>query len=201
MADTVTPMAHSRRASAEDSHGVAPSTYPPLLAKLTGGDRRSIGRSAEVVADVLADPALFALLVQGLLMADPLVRMRAADAMEKITAHHPEYLAPYKTVLLEEVGPITQQEVRWHVAQLLSRLDLTANERRTAVDLLNSYLQDPSKIVKTFAMQALADIAQVDADLRPQIVAQLETLTNTGSPAMRSRGRKLLAQLGAPANT
>ena len=173
--------------------------YPPLLAKLTGGDRRSIGRSAEVVADVLADPALFAVLFQGLLVDDALVRMRAADAIEKITVHHPEYLAPHKTQLLQEVGPLAQQEVRWHVAQLLSRLDLTADERRTAVTLLNTYLQDRSKIVKTFAMQALADIALVDSELRPVIVAQLETLTATGSPAMRSRGRKLLAQLAVQA--
>lgn len=198
-------MAHSRRATTERSGGFEPSAttrpqpYPPLLVKLTGGDRRSIGRSAEVVADVLADPALFAVLWQGLLVADPLVRMRTADAIEKITAQHPAYLAPYKAQLLHEVGPIAQQEVRWHVAQLLSRLDLTAAERRAAVTLLNTYLQDQSKIVKTFAMQALADIALVDAELRPGLVAQLERLITAGSPAMRSRGRKLLAQLAVQA--
>lgn len=189
-------MAQRRRAPPEGSRGFEPSATE-ILAKLTGGDRRSIGRSAEVVADVLADPPLFALLFQGLLVTDPLVRMRAADAIEKITAQHPEYLIPYKAQLLHEVGPIEQQEVRWHVAQLLSRLPLTADERRTAVALLNRYLDDPSKIVKTFAMQALADLALVDTELRPQLVAQLEQLTTTGSPAMRSRGRKLLAQLAA----
>jgi hypothetical protein len=46
-------------------------------------------------------------------------------------------------------------------------------------------------------MQALADIAAQDDALRPAIVAQLEALTRTGSPAMQSRGRKLLARLGA----
>jgi len=198
-------MTHSHSATTEHSRGFEPSAttrphaYPPLLAKLTGGDRRSIGRSAEVVADVLADPTLFAGLFQGLLVDDPLVRMRAADAIEKVTVQHPEYLAPYKTVLLHEVGPIGQQEVRWHVAQLLSRLDLTAEERRIALMLLNRYLEDKSKIVKTFAMQSLADIALVDAELRPSIVAQLERLTTAGSPAMQSRGHKLLAQLAVQA--
>ena len=147
MAGAVTSMAPSRSATTEHSRGFEPS------------------------AEVLADPTLFAGLFQGLLVDDPLIRMRAADAIEKITAQHPEYLAPYKTQLLQEVGPIEQQEVRWHVAQLLSRLDLTAEERRTAVTLLNTYLQDQSKIVKTFAMQALADLALVDAELRPEIVA------------------------------
>ncbi|NLS79136.1 MAG: hypothetical protein GXY76_17940, partial [Chloroflexi bacterium] len=46
----------------------------PILGKLQGGDRRSIGRSDEVVAQVLADPALLAPLAEGLLADDPLVR-------------------------------------------------------------------------------------------------------------------------------
>jgi hypothetical protein len=37
----------------------------------------------------------------------------------------------------------------------------------------------------------------VDAALRPAIITQLEQATQTGSPAMRSRGKKLLAKLTA----
>jgi hypothetical protein len=44
-------------------------------------------------------------------------------------------------------------------------------------------------------MQALTDFAMRDANLRPQILLVLEDLTGTGSPAMKSRGRKLLAAL------
>jgi hypothetical protein len=44
-------------------------------------------------------------------------------------------------------------------------------------------------------MQALADLAEQDAGLRPAIVAQLKELTRTGSPAMQARGRRLLAKL------
>jgi hypothetical protein len=165
-----------------------------LLSKLEGGDRRSVGRVDEVVADVLADPTLFAPLFEGMLHDNPLVRMRAADAVEKLTARHPEYLQPYKARLMGEVAHVKQQEVRWHVAQLFSRLDLDANERRAAA-ILSGYLEDKSKIVKTFSMQALADIAEQDEALRPSIVRQLEELTRTGSPAMQSRGRKLLARL------
>ncbi|NTW65016.1 MAG: hypothetical protein HGB21_01695, partial [Nitrospirae bacterium] len=67
-----------------------------ILQKLTGGDRRSIGKANEVVAEVLARPALFREVLSGMLTGDPLVRMRAADAVEKITASHPEYLAPHR---------------------------------------------------------------------------------------------------------
>jgi hypothetical protein len=52
--------------------------------------------------------------------------------------------------------------------------------------------------VETFAMQALADVAGRDAELRGPIVRRLRVLTRTGSPAMRSRGMKLLAELNEP---
>ncbi|NJN94385.1 MAG: hypothetical protein HC875_09970, partial [Anaerolineales bacterium] len=168
----------------------------PLLQKLSGGDRRSIGHAEEVAAEVLAEPALFPLLFEGMLSDDPLIRMRAADAVEKITAQQPEYLQPYKTQLIEQVARINQQEVRWHVAQLLPRLHLSSAEIAQAVEILLTYLDDPSKIVKTFTMQALADLAEQAASLRPQVISVLTELTQTGSPAMQSRGRKLLRRLG-----
>jgi hypothetical protein len=166
-----------------------------ILQKLTGGDRRSIGRVDEVVAEVLSNPDLFDVLFQGMLSDDLLLRMRCADAVEKISIQHPEYLQPYKRQLIKQVAPIDQQEIRWHVAQMVSRLELTADERSRVFSILMVYLQDKSKIVKTFAMQALADLAADDPQLRPQIVNLLEEHTRTGSPAMKSRGRKLLERL------
>jgi hypothetical protein len=166
-----------------------------ILKKLNGGDRRSIGRVDEVVADVLADPTLFKELFEGMLNDDPLVRMRAADAVEKITVLYPEYLRPYKNQLIEQVAKIDQQEVRWHVAQMLPRLELSPAEQAQAVEILLGYLNDKSKIVKTFAMQALADLAEREAKLRPQVSKLLAELAETGSPAMKSRGRKLLDRL------
>lgn len=126
---------------------------------------------------------------------DPIIRIRAADVVEKVTAQQPEFLQPYKTNLIEEVARIDQQEVRWRVAQMVPRLDLTDEERATVVEILLSYLDDESKIVKTFTMQALADLAQQDAGLRPRVIRLLEELTGAGSPAMQSRGRKLLQRL------
>ena len=44
-------------------------------------------------------------------------------------------------------------------------------------------------------MQALADLAEGDEQLRRQLLPPLVALTGTGTPAMRARGRKLLARL------
>jgi hypothetical protein len=167
----------------------------PILAKLAGGDQRSIGKADEVVSEVLSKPSLFDLLFDGLLNEDPIIRMRSADAIEKITVDHNEYLWPYKKILIGRVAKNTQKELRWHVAQMIPRLTLTKGERARVVKILMDYLTDQSHIVKTFAMQALADIATQDDCLRTRIIPVLVRLTSTGSPAMKSRGRKLLAKL------
>jgi 3-methyladenine DNA glycosylase AlkD len=126
---------------------------------------------------------------------DAVVRMRAADAAEKLTAGHPELLAPFKATLLDEVAAVHQQEVRWHVAQMIPRLALTRTERAKAVAILTSYLGDDSAIVQTFSMQALADLAGNDARRRARTAEIVEDLVKRGSPAVRSRGRRLLAEL------
>jgi HEAT repeat protein len=167
-----------------------------LLQKLAGGDRRSIGRADEVAAQVLDDLDLLDIVFEGILSLDPVVRMRAADVAEKVSAAHPECLRRFKAKLLGEIADLDQQEVRWHVAQMLPRLELSDEERAAALDILFRYLEDQSRIVKTFAMQALADLALDDQLLRPRVIPILQQLTATGSPAMRSRGRKLLEKLG-----
>jgi len=78
---------------------------------------------------------------------------------------------------------------------MIPRLELSEEERAVVVEILLDYLHDKSKIVKTFSMQALADLAEQDASLRCQVIQLLEELTRTGSPAMKSRGRKLLDKL------
>jgi hypothetical protein len=170
----------------------------PLVAKLQGTDRRSIGRSEEVVGDVLADPGEFHLVFDAMLGPDPVVRLRAADAVEKITRRRPDLLQGLESRVLTEVAAIDQQEVRWHVAQLLPRLALTPPQRAQAITILRGFLDDDSRIVRTFAMQAVADLAEHDEEMRSWVLPLLAELTRTGTPAMRSRGRKLLARLEQP---
>lgn len=166
-----------------------------LLRMLTGGDLRSIGRSEEAAAEVLANPPLFSHLIRAMGSSDPILRMRAADAAEKVTAHNPMLLERHKKKILSTIAAIDQKEVRWHVAQMIPRLSMTAVERKQAVRILNGYLEDPSSIVRTSAMQALADIARGDQRLQAVIRKTIERFTESGTPAMKARGKKLLTQL------
>lgn len=166
-----------------------------ILKMLEGGDRRSIGRSNEVATLVSDQPELFEILMVGMGDPDPLVSMRCADAAEKVTARHPEYLAPYKHTLIEELSQIGQKEVRWHVAAMLARLALTEEEQQRVIGILLAYTNDRSSIVKTFAMQALADLALRDEKLRVRVLQHIEELSVVGTPAMRARGKRLLLKL------
>ena len=167
-----------------------------ILQKLKGGDLRSIGRVDEVVQYILRNPTLFEEVFEGVLDDDPIVRMRSADALEKVSSKHPEYLQPFKKRLINEVSKIKQQEVRWHIAQMFSYLEVNERERDQIINILLSYIDtSDSKIVKTFSMQTLADFAGKDKVVGPKILKILEELVKTGSPAMKSRGRKLIKKL------
>ena len=154
-----------------------------------------IGRSNHVAAIVSRDPELFPELIAGLRSADLLVRMRAADATEKVTRKKPELLQPYKKELLGLMIETKQQELRWHLAVMIPRLRLTAKERQAATSSLHSYLEDRGSIVKTSALQGLADLAQDDPSIAPRVMGILRDATRSGTPAMKARSRKLLLHL------
>jgi HEAT repeat protein len=166
-----------------------------LVDMLRGGDLRSIGCANEVVDLVLRQPELFDELMDAMTHDDPVVRARAADAAEKVTAVRPELLKAHKARLLGELAAMSQPEVRWHVAAMLPRLPLSDAEVEEVVKLLRGYLDDESRIVRVMAMQALTDLALAHPQLRDTVRPLLCKCTRNGTAAMRARGRKLLRQL------
>jgi hypothetical protein len=166
-----------------------------ILTLLAGGDRRTVGRADRVAAMVSKDSSLFPELMAGFWSEDVLVRMRAADAAEKVTRTNRELLRPYKKELLGLMSEAEEQELRWHLAVMVPRLLLNAEERRLAASWLNKYLDDRSSIVKTFALQGLADLAQDDVSIQPGVIEILREATRNGTAAMKARSHKLLFQL------
>jgi len=154
-----------------------------------------IGRSNEVATSVAKNPKLFPALIAGLWSADPLVRMRAADAAEKVTRTNSSLLEPYKKELLGLLAGAKEQELRWHLAAMVPRLRLNVAEKQLAIAAFNKYLEDRSSIVKTFALQGLVDLAEGDASPRPSVIELLRESTKSGTPAMKARSRKLLHRL------
>ena len=169
-----------------------------ILEKLKGGDLRSVGKANEVMKSVLKNPKLFKEIFQGISDTDPLIRMRAADVAEKISRQHPEYLQPFKTHLINDVVKITQQEVRWHAAQMFSYLSLTPKERNRVAKVLFSWLEnEKSNIVKVMSLQALTDFAKQDNKIKSKVMPLLQKFVLSGNPSIKSRSKRLLKEFVA----
>lgn len=165
---------------------------------LEGSDRRSIGRADEVAKLVLEQPKLFRELIRCLWHDDPLIRIRAADAVEKVSRENPRLLVRYKSQVLGLLAETTQIEVRWHLAQMIPRLRLNGRERQRAAASLRRYLEDRSSIVRTWSLNALAELSQNDATLRSETKQLLEDALHSGTAAMKARARKLLKTFSTP---
>lgn len=133
--------------------------------------------------------------------------MRAADALEKLTRCSPNAPNPvresllvlipssWKAPLIGLLAETTENKLRWCLASVVPRLALTIPECRRVAETLQSYLEDRSSIVKTCALQGLADLTRQDASLLPEVIDLLRIHSRSGTPAMRARGRTLLKRL------
>ncbi|MGD0737467.1 MAG: hypothetical protein ABR976_20240 [Terracidiphilus sp.] len=163
----------------------------------------SLGRVPEVVTLIETKPRLAAELIELLWDNDPGVSQRAADVLERITArisHQPSaqlanILAASKESLLGLLSEAQLKKLRWNLALTIGRLPLTAPERRRTAAALYTYLEDPSSIVKTAALQGLADLTRHDPSLLPSVLDLLRIHGRSGTPAMRARSRILLKRL------
>lgn len=167
-----------------------------LIEKLKGKDFRSIGRSNEVVELIFKNPHLFNEAFQAISDSDALVRMRAADVVEKVSKKKPQYLQPYKKELTQKLTRISQQEVRWHVAQMLSYLILSSTERKRLAKMLFSWIAtEKSNIVKVMSLQTLSHFAKQEKTLKSQVIELAAHFLKKGSPSLKSRSRKILQEL------
>ena len=166
-----------------------------LVDMLRGGDHRSIGRADEVVDIVLSSPERFDEVFNGILSDDSLIRMRCADAAEKIARERPDLLAPFKGKLIGEVALIDQQEVQWHLAQMMTYLEYTDEETATVVRILRDLLSSKSRIVVVSSLDTLTELATRDASLRESVSEDIEKAMENGAPSVKSRGKRLLGRL------
>jgi hypothetical protein len=170
----------------------------PIRSMLSPGARLAVGRACELAALILAQPKKSSQLIECLWDEDPGVANRAADALERATFHRPSLAAQWKDSLLGLLAEAEQNKLRWSLALIVPRLELTVPECRRAAATLRTFLEDRSSIVKTCAMQGLAELTRRDPSLLPEVLDLLRILSRTGTPAMRARGRILLRKLEAP---
>lgn len=162
-----------------------------------GGKTNSLGRNGEVIAAVLQNPPLIEDVYTCMFDPDPWVRMRAADALEKVCRQHPERLAPYIPRIQQELAGQTQASIQWHIAQIYAQVPLRDDQKHTAIDWLKGLLAttDVDWIVAANAMQTLVQFTKQGSFPRDDMVALIALQQQHKSKSVVRRATKLLATL------
>ena len=184
-----------RRTSEEHSPGAG--QRDAIVHRLAGDDLRTKGDADAVAAEVLEDRLSLAALVETLCCDDPVVRSRSSHALLTISKQQPTLLTPHKRVLLDRLTEDEQQEVLWHVTQVAPRLELTEAEVSAAHRAFERlWHKSESRFQRTFALQALADLAERYPEIVPTVRPLIEEGLRSDSPAVAARARKLFKRLG-----
>jgi hypothetical protein len=164
---------------------------------LAPGNRLDAGRACEVATLLLKDPRKTGQVVQSLWDEEAGVANRSADALERASSRRPQILAKWKDALLDRMLDAKENKLRWNLALTITRMPLTEVETTRAEEVLRSWLEDKSSIVKTSAMHGLAGLTRWNPSMLPEVLDILRILSRSGTPAMRARGRILLKRLEA----
>ena len=157
------------------------------------------GRVPEIARLISAQPRRAGRLIELMWDDDPGVASRAADVLERIS-HDPlpglvRILEEYKEALLGLLPDARFKKLRWNLAFVIPRLALSVAEARRAAATLYTFLEDRSSIVKTAALQGLADLTRHDPESLPAVLDLLRIEGRSGTPAMRARSRHLIRRL------
>lgn len=190
---------HSHRYSDTNASGIPHITHSCVSSLmnnfahlLLGKDRRTIGK-ADNVADLVVDQDSFDKLFALLFHHERNLVMRAADAVEKVTRKHKQFLEPHKNQILSLLRSAIHIELKWHIAQLAPRLPLNPQELHEVWSILSYWVQNPneSKIVRVNSIQGLFDMATGNPAFETSFTNILDTVEHEPIASLRARIKKL----------
>ncbi|PID78141.1 MAG: hypothetical protein CSB21_01560 [Deltaproteobacteria bacterium] len=166
-----------------------------LLKHLKGGDLRSIAEANKAVS-LIKTQKDFDELFNLLFSKDRLIVMRAADAIEKITLKNPEYLEKYNQELINLINNAVDKELKWHLALIAPRLNLTIDESIIVWRKLTNWAKDKneSKIVRVNSIQALFDLANKNEELKKDFDLTIQEIETENIPSIKARLKKIGCQ-------
>ena len=159
---------------------------------LKGDDLRSLGKSSEIISNIKTQKD-FDKLFEYLYHDDRAVVMKSADVIEKITLTRVDYLNKHKTEIIELINKSKNKEFKWHLAQLLGRLNYSKNELLIAWEILKKMALDikESKIVRVNSIQSLYDLSKIDNKFTHDFKEIISIIKEENVPSINARIRKL----------
>ena len=170
-------------------------TFATMLA--AGGKANSLGRVEDVLAIVLQDQDRLEELYLCLFEDNAWLRMRAADALEKVCREHPTWLEPYIDRLAHDFSADTQPSIQWHMAQIYREVALTTKQKQMAALWLKQLVSttDVDWIVAANALSTLVVFTKRGDFPKTDMITLLKTQQKHKSNSVVRRATKLLAEL------
>lgn len=161
-----------------------------VLQLLSGEDRRSVAGIAEVVAMVELDQEAKSELRDCFEVENPLVVMRAMDAVLKLVKNSGSD-ADWNSVVLKDWKEFELWELRLCQAQLLGLLNFNDQEKEIAQRRLRNLIDNPSeKFVWAWSIDSFALIAKGDKELEHEAWKHIETGMSSGFASVVARLKK-----------
>jgi hypothetical protein len=157
-----------------------------------------LGRTLEVVEQILGNPPDLDQLYQCYFSDDEVVRLRTSNAIKRICKEHPEWVAPYLDRLLKEITPIDQASTQWTLATLFEWLEgfmSPAQKQQALAQLKHNLATHQDWIVLNTTMDTLGKWAMDDDDLHQWIAPQLTRLRADKRKSVAGKALKISKKL------
>ena len=159
---------------------------------LKGNDLRSIGNNEEII-ELIHSQKDFDKLFSYLHEENRHIRMKTIDIIEKITTKERKYLKKFKNEIIEFTENNNDIEFKWHLAQLLSRLEYNNEEIIIVWEKLKRWALDTkeSKIVRVNSLQSLNELKHESKIFESEFVEIIKHLKAENISSINSRIKKI----------
>jgi hypothetical protein len=125
------------------------------------------------------------------------VVQRAAWTLSIVADKNPQIIKPFLKPMLEYLNPSAHVAVKRNIIRILQEQDLPEDLTGIAADKLFKFLADRKEpiAIRVFSLTVLGNIVVKFPELEPELRILIENELPYGTPAFKSRGRKLLAKL------
>jgi hypothetical protein len=158
----------------------------------------SVTEKKKAVAFIGQDQGRFDRVIEEFFKGPYRYNQQAAGPLHDVLRKHPHLLRPHlKRFLLQLDKPGNYPAMTRNILRLLQVVDIPKPLQGKAVNTAMRIMEDPEELVaaKVFAITLLSNIAADHPELANEIRVVVESQYPYGTPAFRSRARKVLKSL------
>ena len=164
---------------------------------LANGKRNQTDDLEEYVAQAIENNRLVAEIVALSKHNKANIAARAIWIVRKLTETSPELLSKYKPILLNDLTQSPFWEVKAELCHIIPNLKLDYEEIKGAIAFFKNNLDDKSKIVKAWSLDALYEFSKIEPKITSEVERLLQMALKDEAASVRARARKILKKVDA----